>query len=128
MAQLASVLLIAPPGRLRDSLCVLLRASAQIERIELDNGEAANWTGAASPGAVTPPDLIVLDAEALDDRAWPSLRRRWPGCACIVVAHTASQEHLARQAGARHVLSTGFSAQDLSQMIETLGNGAQLSL
>jgi hypothetical protein len=112
MAQLASVLIIAPPGRLRDSLCVLLHASAAIERIELDDGAAA------------PPDLIVLDAEALEDHTWPAalldLQRRWPECACLVVTHTAGQEHRAREAGACHVLSPGFSTQDLGQMIDTL--------
>ena len=119
MVEPAWALIIAPPGRLRDSVCVLLRASTKIERIELSDGQEAGWTSRAA----CPPDLILLDAGALGDQAWTTLlhlRQRWPQCACIVMTHTAGQERQARQAGAGYVLRAGFSAQDLSQMIKTL--------
>ena len=58
MSQRVSALIIAPPGRLRDSLRVLLRASGRIGRVE----EADDARFALGAIAERPPGLVVLDA------------------------------------------------------------------
>ncbi len=117
-----SVLIVAPPGRWRDSLAVLLRAGGLKLEIELvDDG----------PGlprlAGGPPAVVLVDAGLPNDGAWQllgSARRDWPPARCVVLAHTLAQEQRARSVGADAVLQVGFSGEALYTTMRALLEGS----
>jgi DNA-binding NarL/FixJ family response regulator len=115
-------LIVAAPGRLRDSLRVLLRACESITVVGLanDGGDALLQV------AQDPPALVLLDANLIATRDGETLRRikgRWPRVRCLVLAHGVEQERLARAAGADAVLQAGFRAEVLFETIRSLLTG-----
>lgn len=114
-----SALIIAPPGRWRDSLRVLLQAGGQITRVDLVEGDGAG----PPPMAGEPPTFVFVDAGLADGDGWwvlEQLRFDWPCTHCIVLAHTIAQERQAHLAGADAVLQVGFSGEALYATIRTL--------
>ena len=116
MSESTTVLIIASPGRLRDGLRVLLRASAAIAQIV----QADDLPSGLQQIAQSPPDLVLLDADLPDGQTWEAvrqIRQQWPECGCVVLAHTTHQERLARLNGATAILPDGFSTEALFTII-----------
>jgi DNA-binding NarL/FixJ family response regulator len=116
MSETTTVLIIAPPGRLRDGLRVLLRASAQVAHTAQvdDLASGMQWI------AQVQPDLVLLDADLLDEQGWQAIRQirqGWPQCRCVALTHTTRQEQLARASEAAAILSDGFSSKALFDII-----------
>jgi DNA-binding NarL/FixJ family response regulator len=111
-----SVVIIAPPGRRRTSLRVLLEASGRIAQAV----EAGDCTAGLSTIRELEPGLIVLDLGE-DSRALVQALRQVkafrPEIPCLVVAHGQEQERRAWAAGARIVLQAGFASEELFQAI-----------
>jgi DNA-binding NarL/FixJ family response regulator len=115
MVKSLTVLIIAPPGRLRDSLRVLLR-SADVTWI----AEADTFQAGLSALAQARPTLVVLDPGGpVDDVAYMLRQLRQNGHRrCLVWARTAEQERQARQAGAEETLAPGLSAEALRAILD----------
>lgn len=117
MAKPTSVLIIAPPGRLRNSLRVLLYAAGVAQVSEAD-------TFAAGLAALTRTrsELVVLDPGALMAEVTPMIRQlRQAGAAgCLVWTPTAEQSRLARQAGIGVTLLPGLSAEALAVILDRM--------
>lgn len=111
-----SALIIAPRGRLRDSLGVLVRARDEISVVRESDDPAEGLVAIAE----RPPTIVLLDINEPDEQAWSILRQvkvTWPQICCCVVAHSLIQEQQARAAGADAVLQAGFSAEALNGTI-----------
>jgi DNA-binding NarL/FixJ family response regulator len=121
--EFSSVVIVAPPGRLRDSLRVLLRGNTGI-RV---SGEADDGASALRLIAANPPTLAVLDANLNGDGAWWTLRQiksGWPQVRCILLAHDAEQQQRARAASADGVFLAARTAEALALVIRgTLARG-----
>ncbi len=116
-----AILVIAPPGRLRDSLLVLLQASGQVSLAgQADDGPAGLcWLAERIPIAV------LLDADLPDGQAWWALRwikNKWPQLPCLVLAHTHAQECQARVDGAEVVVQVGLSSETLFNALDELAH------
>lgn len=117
MTDITVVLIIAPIGRLRDSLRVLLRASNHIEHVD----QADNVFAGLRMAADFAPALVLLDVNApgngieQDVRQIRALR---PRPACVVLTYAADQERQARAAGADGILQAGASAEAFFATVE----------
>lgn len=119
MSQRVSALIIAPPGRLRDSLRVLLRASGRIARVE----ETDDAHFVSQSITERPPGLVLLDANLGDDetrRVLQQLKTQWPRLPCLVLVRNLEQEHMARAAGADGVLQAGFATETFFSTLERI--------
>jgi two-component system response regulator NreC len=120
MDRIVSVFIIAPPGRLRDGLRVVLRANENIEIAgQADDGKAALEAVTASF-----PVLVLLDANLPDGEAWSileHLKRRLPEMYCCVLVHTCDQDQRARNKGADAVLQEGFSSEQFLSVVVRAG-------
>jgi DNA-binding NarL/FixJ family response regulator len=111
-----SALIIAPRGRLRDSLGVLLRARDEISVVRESDDPAEGLVAIAE----RPPTMVLLDVTVADEQAWSLLRQlktTWPRISCGVVVHTTEHERQARLTGADAILRAGFPAEDLDRTI-----------
>jgi CheY-like chemotaxis protein len=106
------VLIIATPGRFRDSLGALLKTIPWLRVVDqVDN------TTLALKILQQCPKLIFLDANLPDNQAWTLLRLAKMDCPhlrSLVIANTLEQKQLARRSGADAVLLKGFAASELS--------------
>jgi len=119
MAHRDSTLIIAPPGRLRDGLRVLLRATGRITRVEEANDARLGLQSIAA----RPPALVLLDAALGDDdalRVLQQLTTQWPRLPCLVLVHNLKQEHMAQAAGADAVLQAGFATEIFFSTIQRM--------
>ena len=112
-------LIVAAPGRFRDSLRALLIALPQIGCVR-----QANDTPSALE-AVTEhrPSLAFLDGSLSGDQAWAVLRQiktEWPQTRCIALADNGRQQREAQAAGADAVLIKGFPAAKLFETVDRL--------
>ncbi len=115
MVKPTSVLIIAPPGRLRDSLRVLLYAAGVAQVSEAD-AFAAGLAALTRTGS----ELVVLDPGASMAEVTPMLRqlRRAGAAGCLVWAPTADQVRLARRAGVGVSLLPGLCAEALAVILD----------
>ncbi len=116
MIDQSSALIIASPGRWRDSLCVLLQASGQIKCIwQADNGrEGLQMLVSKSPM------LVLLSVNLLGHESWWALRKiKLAGSQlpCVVFVNTVAEEKRARSTGADYVLQMGFSAESFFKVL-----------
>lgn len=104
-----NILLLQPPGRLRDSLLVLLRASPVVGEVWLwDGGETA-----VSP-LPTAADLLILDARAPDAwSVWRQLQRSTAPPPCCALVHSSLEKETARRRGVDAILRAGYTADAL---------------
>ena len=119
MSQRVSALIIAPPGRLRDSLRVLLRASGKIGRVEQAD-YARSGLQSIEPLS---PGLVLLDAGLEEDEApgvLGQIKTQWPRLPCLVLAHNPEQESAALAAGADAVLQAGFTTGNFFSTIQRI--------
>jgi DNA-binding NarL/FixJ family response regulator len=103
------VCVAAPPGRLRDSLRVILRMNQTISLA----GEAD--TGAAGLDMLRDlhPDLFLIDASLPEEEAWDLLahvHQHQPQLNCCIIVHSIEEEFRARSSGSEMILQAGFSA------------------
>ena len=85
----AMALIIAPPGRMRDSWYVLLRATRRLTTVlHADDGPGGLEIVAQHPIA-----WVLLDADLADDawRTLAQLQAHWPGVRCLMLIHTTAQ-------------------------------------
>ncbi len=112
-----AALIIAPPGRLREGLRVLVRAVNWITQIEQTDDGPAGLRMIADHS----PALVLLDTLLPDDQAWETLQQiklKWATVRCVVLAHTHAQEQQAREAGADGVLPDGFPYKAFFDLME----------
>jgi DNA-binding NarL/FixJ family response regulator len=117
----ATILVIAPPGRLRDSLCVVLQSGERIGFVD----KVDNYTEGQRVLGERATTLIVLDLQEDTESLGRTLRwlkTEWPGIPCLVVAHNQKQEHQAQASGGDAVLQVGFSAETLFGAIADIMN------
>jgi DNA-binding NarL/FixJ family response regulator len=114
-----TVLIVARPGRLRDSLKALLKPISRIQIV----GQAADGSAALSLVKQHCPKLILLDASLPDNQNGTLLRlikAQRPQTHCIVLAENIQQQQTARMAGANTALLKGFAVAELFTAIEKI--------
>jgi DNA-binding NarL/FixJ family response regulator len=98
----------APPGRLRDSLRVMLRMNTAVTLV----GEADTALAGLDMARELHPDFILIDDSLPEEEAWHLLaqtQRITPPINCCVFVHSYTEEIRARSAAADIVLQAGFS-------------------
>lgn len=113
------ILVVAKPGRLREALCALLKATFWPELIsQVDDGPAALKLGVKHD-----PNLVLFDSHWPDDeiRAMVGqIKTEWPQTRCLVLANTAEQLQVAKNAGADEALPKGFPITNLLEVVNKL--------
>lgn len=115
----APVLIVANPGRIRDSLRALLGSISQIGIVFQAND---------SPSALKiivdcQPALVLLDFKLANNDIQSILRQiraGSPQTRCVILVDTIQQRWMAKVADVDSVLLTGFSAEELFTTIEKL--------
>jgi DNA-binding NarL/FixJ family response regulator len=114
-----SALIVAEPGRFRDSLRALLGATPQIGAVsQADDAVSALRIIAEDHSALMFLDSSLPGNEV--DAVMQRLRAECPQVRCIVLADNARQQQEAKVAGADAVLLKGFSTGELFQTVERL--------
>ena len=113
-----SVLIVAKPGRIRDSLEALLRTIPQVKIV----GQVDNVSTALEMIAEHSPDLVLLVANLSHDEARQILEyvKDVPGTQCLVLTDTRLNLEQAEAAGADEVLLTGFPTSKLFESVTRL--------
>ncbi|HOU14188.1 MAG TPA: response regulator [Anaerolineae bacterium] len=114
-----SVLVVAKPGPLRDSLVALLKSLPQVATVEQTN----TATSALRTIEVKRPALVVVDSNLPGGETWNMLNQvkaRSPHTRCVVLSDTVQHYRQAEAAGASRVLLTGVPAPKLSLTLEGL--------
>ena len=111
------LMIVAEPGRLRDGLQALLDAfGASEEAVVVDGGPSA--LEAIRNGQ---PDLVILDSYLLGVATADfvrAIKQERAQVYCVVVADRLGQFKAILDAGADKVLLKGFSAAELSEVVE----------
>lgn len=111
------VLIVARPGRIRDSLKILLNLISRIRVI----GQADDRLSALAMIKGYYPKLVLLDMSLPETQSLNLLRwikTEHPQTQCIVFVDNIRQQQLARNAGASAVLLKGFAIAELWLTIE----------
>ena len=112
-------LIVARPGRMRDGLRALLRATPRLELV----GQADSSSSALTMVRDSQPSLILLDCNLPGDEVQSVLEQmklRSPATRCVVLAKDAQQQWVAKAAGADSVLLAGFPVTKFFAVIEEL--------
>ncbi len=115
----ASVLVVAAPGRKRNSLRVLLRAVPQFAIIDLMDDASS----ALKSSVDCPPDLLVLDLSLSANGEWrilEQIRAEWPRTRCLILVNTIQQWRMAKEVNVDGVLVNGFSTSKFFALVEKL--------
>lgn len=115
----ASVLILAHPGRLRESLNALLTSMPQIQQVN----SAEDDEIALESFADSPPNLIVMDTNLTPyglSTTLQKIKTRWPGARYVILVDDVRQQQIAKAAGADSALLKGFSTAQLFATIECL--------
>ena len=115
----ALVLVIAKPGRIGNSLQVLVNSMPGLKVV----GLATNYISAMHMMIHYHPALVLLDGDLPDNQAWAVLQQmqlKQPRTPCLFFVSSIQQQRAARAAGARAALLKGFEAAELFSTIETL--------
>lgn len=115
--QPVTVLVVTSPGRVRDSLLMLLHSLPGIQTVfQAENAAAAQTTLARAA-----PRLLLLDWDLWDEKAealWRAARAKTPRPYCVSVVGGESQQTAAWQADSDAVLIKGFSLGDLWTIVQ----------
>lgn len=112
-------MIVARPGRRRESLRALLMAAPQVATVAQVN----DWPQALRESAGCPPALVVVDIDLSADEVQTLVRQlkaRWPQTPSIILTDTIRQQEAAEAAGADAALLKGFSATELFVTMEEL--------
>lgn len=121
--QTISVLVVSRPGLQRQSLRAVLAGFPWI-RIVGETGDALNALGLV---ALRQPDLLVIDANLLDEEVQALLaatKARHPHPGCLVVRYSHQQERELLAAGADAVILRDSSAEELERMLIKVSQAA----
>jgi DNA-binding NarL/FixJ family response regulator len=112
-------LVAAKPGRLRESLHLLLTMIPQIAGV----AQVEDTASLLQTVSDCPPDLVLIDA-VLDQggnmEALQRLKTEAPLVPCLVIVGNASQRKKARAAGADGMLLRGFTSIELAGIVRRL--------
>src|SRR5688572_18744923 len=114
MTEKESLLIVAAPGRLRDSLEALLKTLSWLHIVE----PVDNKLSALEIMSQYQPKLILLD-----DETWSllkSIKTLYPQVHCLALVNGLQQQQAAKSAGADITLLKGFVASELFAAIEKL--------
>ena len=124
---MASVLLIAPPGRLRDGFRAILGAIPWVANVTCVSGGAGSYQAFLEKQ----PSLVFVDVDTLGDKGVQIVKRIRTACQntrIVAIVATWRQREQAQRAGADAVLFSGFSNEKLYQaMTELLGENQLLT-
>lgn len=113
------ILIVAKPGRLREALCTLLKATSRLELIDqVDDGPTVLKEVIQSN-----PGLVLLDSHRPDNEVRAmvgQIKAERPQTRRLVLANTVEQQQVARSAGADEVLLKGSSTTNLLETIDKL--------
>ncbi len=115
----ALVLIVAKPGRMRDSLQALLQIMPRLKVA----GVASHSFSAMQMLVRYNPGLVLLDVDLPDNQAWVLLKQMQltrPQTRCLFLANSIEQQRAARAAGANAALLKGFEAMELFTTLEKL--------
>jgi DNA-binding NarL/FixJ family response regulator len=114
-----SVIIIAPPGPLRDAMTVLIASVLPSSVVYILEDAAVSSGLRAEP----PPDIALIDGGlfgATLGEALGRLHAAWPLLRCLVLAEDRCQQALARSSGADRALLKDGRAARLANVIERL--------
>ena len=113
-----SVLIVAKPGRIRDSLEALLRTMPQVKIV----GQVDNSSTTLEMITEYGPDLVLLVTNLSNDGAGQILEhlKDAPRTQCLVLTNTKLNLEQAEAAGADEVLLTGFPTNKLFETVTRL--------
>lgn len=117
-------LIIASPGRLRDSLQVLLATVQQIDTV----AHVDTVSSALNLHLQDSPALVLLDLDLVAEAAPTALgqiRARWPGTQSVILIGADGQAQAAETAGADAILVKGMLASRLIATVEALLSPAE---
>jgi DNA-binding NarL/FixJ family response regulator len=119
------ILVVAKPGRLREALCALLKATFWPELISpVDDGPAALKSVVEHN-----PTLVLLDSHWPDDEVRVmvgQIKTERPETRCLVLADTVEQLQVAKSAGADEALPKGFPTMSLLSVVNKLMSWEEL--
>jgi DNA-binding NarL/FixJ family response regulator len=107
-----TTLIIAPAGRLGDSLSVLLKSHSQITLL----GRITDPDAGLRLITEHQPDAVIMDADLPNSAVWPLLadiKTVAPHTRHLVLTHSSKQTRQAQIVGANTVSSAEFSAENL---------------
>jgi DNA-binding NarL/FixJ family response regulator len=110
------VILFAYPGRMPDSLRVLLRSL--FPRVQIEQTDS--FSALIDLLTAEQPWLVLVDAALPADQAWlavEEIKICFTRHRCVVLAHSSNQFIQAQNAGAQSVMLDGFNADDLMQAV-----------
>lgn len=114
-----NVLVVAKPGRIRNSLQALLRIMPRLRMTDL----ASDDVSAMQIVAQYNPALIIMDVDLPECQAWillAQLKQTQPQIRCLFFVNSIEQRHTAQIAGADAILLKGFGTLELFTTIEQL--------
>ncbi len=106
-------LVVAPAGRWRDGLCVLLKASQPTTTFQLVDDVPDSLMVLAAYA----PRWVVVDVDLLNEPLRAMLQiliERPPGLRCLIITHTTAQAQQARSVVGAQALADSLSLTDLS--------------
>lgn len=112
-------LVVAKPGRLRDSLLLLLATILKVAEVDQVDDAPSLMRHVEQ----RPPDLILMDTDLEHNgslEALQALKAEAPLIPCLVIVSNAHQQSMARNAGADGLLLRGFSSMELAGEIGRL--------
>jgi DNA-binding NarL/FixJ family response regulator len=114
MTQKESLLIVAAPGRLRDSLEALLKTLSWLHIVK----PVDNKFSALEMMTQHQPKLVLLDNETWN--LLKSIKTLYPQVHCLALVNGLQQQQAAKSAGADLTLLKGFVASELFTAIEKL--------
>ena len=117
--RLVPALIVAMPGRFRDSLRALLVAAPHIEAVD----QADDAPSALKVVAARRPALVLLDTSLPGNQVWIALRQikaERPETRCIILADNTRWQQEGNNSDADAVLLKGFLTAELFQTVERL--------
>lgn len=115
----ALILIVAKPGRIRNSLQALLQIMPRLKVA----GIASHSFMAMQLLTQYSPALVMLDVDLPDNQAWvllQQIRQKQQQTPCLLFVNSIEQQRAARAAGAKAALLKGFEVLELFSAIEKL--------
>jgi DNA-binding NarL/FixJ family response regulator len=117
--QAVTAVVVAEPGRIRDSLGVLLKSTSGLNPIEMVDKASV----AIQLISNRRPVLVFIDCSLPDNQPWHLLewiKLECPDVRCIVLADNAGQQYFGKRVGADAALLKGFAVSELHTAIREL--------
>ena len=114
-----SILVIAPLGRLRDSLAVILKSSAEFSIV----GQASDGQAGLQLLRTHQPEVVILAAETPDDSNWPALdhlQSLAPQSQFLTLTPSNPQQAQTKTAATHQLHVENLTAENLTQAIHAL--------